>query len=121
MADTKRPRGRKGGAVSEAATATQAEAGMRALLRRYGWLFALLAVIGSGISWAVPKLIDYGADRQAELADKQATRADIDGLKADVADLRKEVRTWGRDLHAALADRNVGPVPRLEPQKASAP
>lgn len=99
--------------------ATQAESLARALWRRYGWILAVLVAIGSSVAWAVPRLIDYGAAQQAEVDQQAATRADIDGLKGEVGELRSEVRTLGRDVHRALADRHVVPTPRSGPMTVS--
>lgn len=123
MATERRPRGgSKRIDMSDPATvdpATQAETMGRAVWRRYGWIVALLVACGSAVGWAVPRLIDYGASKQADVDDRAATRADIDGLKGDVSELRGEVGALSHDVHAALADRFIIPRPRGGPATVS--
>lgn len=95
--------------------ATQAEALTRALWRRYGWAAAVLLAAAGGVGWAVPRLIDYGANQQAAIDQQNAMRQDISTLKVDVRTLDGKVDDLGRDVHAALAGRHVTPTPKASP------
>lgn len=89
--------------------ATQAEHWLRALWRRYRWIVGAAMVCASGAAWAVPRLVQYGADQQAERDERAATREDVDELKSDVGELRKDVQGLRSDVQRVLA-RQLGPV-----------